>query len=191
MPKRQALAEFDFILLGAVYRGYNTGYSIRQLILKTRASRWSGSTGAVYPALRRLQSGGYLQVTTDQSDNGRARTIYHISDTGVKELHAWLTAVPPEEDLGMLSDPLRSRTLMLRMLAPKERVETVQRWVESNEKYIDYVKEIGRARSETEHDPYLGAAFSNLLELLEGRRRWLDTFACSESLAKKPAEKSR
>ncbi|MEP0765244.1 MAG: PadR family transcriptional regulator [Fimbriimonadia bacterium] len=170
MPSRQQLAEFDYVLLGAVYRGYPTGYSIRNLILRTKGSRWSGSTGAVYPALRRLEASGYLAAET-AGKASRARTSYSLTPKGTEALRRWMMGPVSEEDLGMMSDPLRSRCLNLRLLKPRERVTAVRQWIEQNEAYIAYfTQRLGELPGK---DRFVDLAFLNLAHLLEGRRRWL------------------
>ena len=174
MPSRQQLAEFDYVLLGAVYRGYATGYSIRNLILKTKGSRWSGSTGAVYPALRRLEASGYLRADS-AGNSSRARTSYSLTPKGSAALRGWMTAPVSEEDLGMLSDPLRSRCLNLRLLKPRERLAAVRQWIEQNEAYIAYFTQ--RLSQLPGKDRFVDLGFLNLAHLLEGRRKWLRLLA--------------
>lgn len=180
MPKRRQLAEFDYILLGAVFRGFTTGYSIRKQILRTRGSRWSGSTGAVYPALRRLMTTGYLGLT-GAGDNSRARMNYALTMEGKNALRGWLIKHPDEAEMGMISDPLRSRCLNLRFLKPDERRKAVGAWIEANDEYVDYFQ---RALTDlpVSIDPFVRLGFENVKSMLEGRTKWLKRVAAEVGL---------
>lgn len=181
MPKRKEPAEFDFVLLGAIFRGYTTGYSIRKLILRTRGQRWSGSTGAVYPALRRLHSAGYLVVADDAENGKRASTSYHISDEGRAALRSWLMDRPGEEDMGLISDPLRSRCLNLSLLNAAERRKAVAQWKQAHQEYVTYFQKARQALPKST-DTFVRLGFENMKEMLEGRTRWLEHLASEVGL---------
>jgi DNA-binding PadR family transcriptional regulator len=176
MPKRKRLGEFDLVLIGAIYRGFTNGYAIRKQILRSRGSRWSGSTGAIYPALRRLEAARYLERIASAGDERRLRTSYKVTPKGKTALRRWLTDPIPEHEIGLISDPLRSRCFLLFMLTPAVRAKTVAQWIQANESYLSYFSKRA-ADVSTTSNVYAGLGFHNVVELLKGRRRWLKRLA--------------
>jgi len=72
-------------MLGVVRLEPNcTAYRVRQVFLASRSTEWSGSAGAVYPAVNRLQVEGLIGETPEQ--DGRGTKTYRLTPAGRKQL---------------------------------------------------------------------------------------------------------
>ena len=83
MAVRQ-LTEFEQVLLGMIAGEPSTGYHLKQEFATTPLGIYQPSSGALYPALRRLERRGLLCAEpADSSQNGsRRRYVYHITEQG-------------------------------------------------------------------------------------------------------------
>jgi DNA-binding PadR family transcriptional regulator len=89
MAGRQ-LTEFEQVLLGLIAAAPSAGYDLKIHFAATPLGIYQPSSGALYPALRRLESRGLLR--TDRGDVGqsRPRFVYHITDQGRAAHAAWV-----------------------------------------------------------------------------------------------------
>jgi DNA-binding PadR family transcriptional regulator len=85
--------------------GACTPYQVRQNFLSSRSREWSGSAGAVYPAIRRLHAGGLLRAL--QTDDARRSVRFSLSAVGRKAFEGWMKDVERASGSGL--DPFRCR----------------------------------------------------------------------------------
>src|SRR5215472_782767 len=86
---RRAVTELEGAALAVIYRlGACTPYRVRLDFQSSRSSEWSGSAGAVYPALRRLDAAGLLRA--GQGARRRGSVLYTLSPAGRRALAGWL-----------------------------------------------------------------------------------------------------
>jgi DNA-binding PadR family transcriptional regulator len=104
--RKDGLTELEGAILSAVRRGEGiTPYRLRQAFLVSPSIEWSGSAGAVYPAMRRLKAAGLLSATT--SGDARGTEHYRVTEAGEAALLAWAGDVERAMSVGI--DPFRSR----------------------------------------------------------------------------------
>jgi DNA-binding PadR family transcriptional regulator len=104
--KRKGLTELEGTIMSAVMRsGGVTPYRLRQAFLVSPSVEWSGSAGAVYPAMHRLKAAGLLTAT--KSGDGRGTETYRVTEVGAAALLAWAGDVERAMSAGI--DPFRSR----------------------------------------------------------------------------------
>ncbi|HEX3922626.1 MAG TPA: PadR family transcriptional regulator [Streptosporangiaceae bacterium] len=90
MAGRQ-LTDFEQVLLLMVAGAPSTGYDLKQAFATTPLGVYQPSSGALYPALRRLERRGLLRADPGQpSDQARRRFIYHITEAGLAAHAAWV-----------------------------------------------------------------------------------------------------
>ena len=103
---RAKLTELEGAILGVLQRDPScTAYRIRQVFLASRSAEWSGSAGAVYPAIRRMQTHGLITEKAEQDERG-TRT-YRLTRAGKTTYDRWLCDV--ERAIGPGLDPFRTR----------------------------------------------------------------------------------
>jgi DNA-binding PadR family transcriptional regulator len=106
-----ALAEF-------AKRGPTTSYAVTRTFRESPSEFWSGSAGAVYPMVRRLEKRGLLK--SESAEQGRReRTDYSITPLGRAALEHWL--LDGDRAAGLGFDPLRTRLIYLDLVSPAQR----------------------------------------------------------------------
>lgn len=162
-------SELEHIVLALVWRdGPSTPYAIRRHFLESPTPRWSGSAGAIYPLVRRLEERGLLRSTPERTD-GRGTRRYALTARGRRAIQRWLG--PPFEpgELALGADPVRARLLFLAGLSPEARgafLETVGAELEGD---------VERARREVDGakaDEAMRLAARGWLALARARARW-------------------
>lgn len=75
----------DGLLLAVLERGPAHGYSLMEALRTGSGGTFHLPTGTVYPALRRLETAGFVASTWSQGD-GRQRRVYELTDAGRRAL---------------------------------------------------------------------------------------------------------
>lgn len=137
----RSLTELEGAALSVIYRlGRCTPYQVRLDFQKSRSHEWSGSAGAVYPALRRLQGAGLLDAQS--SRGGRRSVIYSLSKNGRNALARWLSDVERASGSGL--DPFRCRADYWSALKKRDRTILRKKLIDAlNEKCADIAKVLG------------------------------------------------
>ena len=107
MAGRQ-LTPFEHILLGMICLAPASGYDLKRIFATTPMGLYQPSSGALYPALRRLELKGLVQVQAPDGQAGpsaRHRRVYEPTQDGNEAHMSWLrTPVEPAtvgRDLGL------------------------------------------------------------------------------------------
>ncbi len=100
-----------------------TPYKIKEVYRLSPSAFWSGSAGAVYPMVQRLEKRGLIQSQSSPND-GRKRREYTITSLGKRVMLAWLSDA--ERAGGMGFDPLRTRLFFLDLLNKKQQQKFLQ-----------------------------------------------------------------
>ena len=116
---RVPLTEMEGAALGNVIRdGPITSYAVKELFRTSPSEFWSGSAGAIYPLMQRLEKKGLIQA--QKSITGRRKSKTYVSTPlGQRVFRQWLT--DPERAVAMGFDPLRTRLVFFNQLTPEER----------------------------------------------------------------------
>jgi PadR family transcriptional regulator, regulatory protein AphA len=103
MP-RSRLTSFEHVLLGMIFIQPSTGYDLKRRFATTAMGVYQPSSGALYPALGRLERRGLLSSEALRP-TGRPRRLYHLTQDGRQAHLGWVREpVVPEtvsQDLGM------------------------------------------------------------------------------------------
>ena len=115
------LSELEHVVLGIVWKkGPCTSHAIRTEFSSSGSSHFSGSAGAIYPLVKRLEKRGL--VTTRADRVGRQdRRLVEVTEKGGRALREWLS--PPFEgsDFSLQYDPIRTRSYFLGALQGRNR----------------------------------------------------------------------
>lgn len=95
-----------------------TAYAVRTVFRKSRSEFWSGSAGAIYPAIRRLEARGLI-AGEDVATGRRSGREFRLSGTGAMALRRW--AMDAAAAAGAGFDPFRVRTLAWDILDDADR----------------------------------------------------------------------
>lgn len=90
----QQLTSFEHVLLGLVCLSPSSGYDLKRVFAATPMGVYQPSSGALYPALRRLEAKGLVQAKPlDRvSESARHRRVYESTQAGRTAHVAWLRA---------------------------------------------------------------------------------------------------
>ncbi len=167
------LSRFELALLGMVSRGGPcTAYWIRRQFQQSPSSFFSGSAGAVYPAVERLAGRSLIKATVERKGRRTSRR-YRLTAKGRKALKKWLLPPFAPEDVAFTMDPLRTRVYYLETLSAPDR----RRFVE--EALVQARRRLAVVRAESEGRRESGDRFSYLGGLgvvheAKARVRWLE-----------------
>jgi DNA-binding PadR family transcriptional regulator len=123
-----ALTELEGAVLATIKRsGALTAYAVKEVFARSPSHFWSGSAGAVYPLLKRLEARGLVD-SKDVSQTRRPKREFAVSAKGDFALLTWLTDVERAINVGY--DPLRTR-LQFSDLVPEKQLNAFLDEVES------------------------------------------------------------
>ena len=121
------LSELEGAVLSVIERKQPlTAYAVRKEFEASATHSWSASAGAIYPLVRRLVKGGFIQEELDAEDARGTRKLKltrdgnHALCNWVLESRAHVLAAGP--------DPIRTRSFALSAVPPQLRVKALQDW---------------------------------------------------------------
>lgn len=166
-------SELECFVLGLVWQlGPVSAYSVRTHMQKSPSTQWSGSAGAIYPLLRRLQSGRLVTGLRDKVGR-RSRMRYRITAAGLNALRQWIGPPLRGDVVTVTYDPLRTRARFLAALPPARQRE----WFAAAIATLDEVEK----RVRTWHALHAGGGNPYLVLLtlhgeldVQARRKWLE-----------------
>jgi len=172
--RNRPLSELEGCVLGCLWkRGASTPYAVRRLFLDSPSSHWSGSAGAVYPVLERLENRGLVAATHAPRGERQAWT-YALTAAGRRRFRAWLEPPFAAELVSVPPDPLRTRLSFLGVLGPAQRRRFLARAVAALRREFETLAQ------QVEEDEDERCAHAAALHAIRAR---LD---CFEALGRKP-----
>lgn len=113
------LTDLEGATLAQIAReGRSTAYKVARTFAESPSEFWSGSAGAVYPLVKRLQARGLL-ASASGADGKRARSDLSLTPAGVAAMRDWLLDAQRAAEIGF--DPLRTRAVYLDLVGDAER----------------------------------------------------------------------
>ena len=88
-----------YALLGLLHQEPRSGYDLRKIFETTPMGHYSGSPGAIYPALRRLEQQGLIEGQVDRTTSLRPRQVFHPTKVGTENFRKWLAQGVQREDV--------------------------------------------------------------------------------------------
>jgi len=113
-------SSLDYLLLGLLGSGPRSGYDLRKQISGSPLRAYSDSPGAIYPALRRLVTRGWLEAGAPQGP--RRRRTYDWTAPGGEAFGAWLGKAVTREDVESGIDDLLLRFAFMGTVLPMTQV---------------------------------------------------------------------
>ena len=174
MAKPQNLTELEGAVLGVLWQnGPCTPYRVRRVFLDSPSPYWSGSAGAIYPLMLRLQRRGL--IASREGSAGRRARLYALVPAGVREFRAWLEPPWPAV-VTVPADPLRTRVSFLGALPASARSRLLREAIARIDRDIrEHEKD--RRRGRHADNPFEAAVARGALAALRARRGWLEETA--------------
>jgi DNA-binding PadR family transcriptional regulator len=143
---RRTPTTLDFALLGLLCQSPQSGYDLRKIFETMALGNYSGSPGAIYPALRRLEQQGLVEGEVDTTKVLRPKKIFRPTKAGRETLSDWLVREIEREDVERRVDELLLRFAFLSVLDSRT---ATRRFLESFLREVeDYLGELNRQRKE-------------------------------------------
>lgn len=119
MTDNVTITDLEGAVLGLVARdGPVTAYAVMRSFMRSPSRFWSGSSGAIYPLLKRIKVRGFIAGQSAQKGNRNA-TAFVLTTQGRDALNAWLLDADRAADIGF--DPLRTRLYFLNLVSTADR----------------------------------------------------------------------
>jgi DNA-binding PadR family transcriptional regulator len=172
MSVRKELTELERCVVGVVWRdGPVTAYEIASLFSKSLSPYWSGSAGAIYPVVQRLQRRGLI-VGRQRAWNGTKKTVLSITEKGTASLQEWLTPPISSASAGPSFDSIRTRLYFLGVLPKKQQLAIVDDAVRVTRQQIDDFETQRKADEEAGNISEVLGGLGVIFEY-RARLRWL------------------
>lgn len=167
------MTELELSVLGLLRRrGLITAYRIRAEFQESPSTYWSGSAGAIYPLLKRLEADG-LVTGRREARGSRHRRPLTITPAGEESLRREL-AQPVDLPLASaVFDAVRARAFSLGVLSVDERLEFVRSARRSLEEHARQASEYLQEGA-AEEDRFAYMAARGALLAARARLTWIE-----------------
>ncbi len=177
----------ELAILGLLKERAMHGYQLKKRLSETLGSFWQVSYGSLYPALKRLQREGAVEMIFPKEQVGRRKNVYRLTDAG-EALFAELLERAGQDATG--DDAFSVRLAFFRYLKPETRIRLLERrraflegrWAKLRHSLHEYRERI---------DGYTLSLMDHQLAATETDIRWLDDLIDAERAAANPRRKSR
>ena len=116
--RQDSLTELEGAILSEVHhRGRSTAFQVRKAFQVSPSLEWSGSAGAVYPAIAKLTASG--SIRSEKTDSGRKTSLLSLTPEGETRLNDWICDPARAASVGL--DPFRLRAGMWSALPAQTR----------------------------------------------------------------------
>jgi len=160
----------ELAILGLLKESSMHGYQLKKRLSETLGSFWQVSYGSLYPALKRMQRQGAVEMTFPREDVGRRKNVYRITPEGEAMFSELLERAGQEasEDNGF-----SVRLAFFQYLKPETRIRLLERRRTYLEGRGSDVKRALQQYKET-IDGYQLSLMNHQLAATEADIRWLD-----------------
>lgn len=99
MKQKTDISTLSLAIMGLISQTPQTGYDIRKTFSTTPLGHFSSSPGAIYPALKRLEKGGWIRGKVDDGQALRPRMVYELTEEGREVLKRHLLRAVSRDDV--------------------------------------------------------------------------------------------
>lgn len=166
---REDLTELEQCVVGVVWRdGPMTAYEVAAHFSSSLSPYWSGSAGAIYPLVKRLQKRGLLR-TKQRAWNGARKTMLTATAAGAALLREWLAPPLLPEAGGPTFDSIRTRLFFINVLRAEQRLA----FIADAERVTSEQIRLNEEHWRTEEDPLEALGAQGVVYELKARLKWL------------------
>lgn len=131
-----------FALLGLLHQQPMSGYDLRKMFTSTAMGSFSDSPGAIYPALKRLETRGLVRATVEASNGLRQRRVFRNTPRGLAALKTWLRKPVMRDDVVRGLDGVMLRfSFMDRTLGEQQSVRLLEQMADQIAAYIPELRQ--------------------------------------------------
>jgi DNA-binding PadR family transcriptional regulator len=174
------LSELEGCVLGLLWkRKRTTAYAIRRSMLDSPSSHWSGSAGAIYPLLERLEKRGLVR-SRPAARGDREGWHYELTRRGRERFLDWLGPPFAPDVVCLAADPLRTRAHFMGALPARKRAKFLTDARAELERHLRALK------VEPDFDDYDRIAMRAAIRVTRAKMQWIDEVG--RELARLPSE---
>lgn len=148
-----------------------TPYQVRRVFQQSPSPHWTGSSGAIYPMIRKLESAGLIR-SRRYAVGRRPCRKYSITPAGNRALQKWLRDAITDKTIGVPVDALRTRIRFLATLPSPRRAKLINEVQHRLARHIEAVRADCRRRRAS-GDLFLYLATRGAVLTLRARQVWL------------------
>ena len=176
----------EFAILGLLKERSMHGYQLKKRLADALGTFWQVSYGSLYPALKRLQKQGAVEMVFPKGEVGRRKNVYRITEAG-ERLFAELGESTQEDSD---DNGFRVRLAFFRHLKPEARIGVMER---RRAVLVVRLRELkDRLTSYRERvDGYTLSLMRHGMDTTEHDIRWLDDMIQAERRASRSGRKRR
>jgi len=166
----------ELAILGLLKERSMHGYQLKKHLADTLGSFWVVSYGSLYPALRRLQREGAVEMIFPKEEVGRRKNVYRITEKGEALFKELLERAGQDasEDSGF-----SVRLTFFKYLKPETRIRLLERRRAYLDGRVSDLKQSMTAYRERV-DNYTLSLMDHQLAATETDIRWLDDLIAAE-----------
>jgi DNA-binding PadR family transcriptional regulator len=165
----------EFAILGLLKERSMHGYQLKKRLAEALGPFWQVSYGSLYPALKRLQSQGAVEMVFPKGEVRRRKNVYRITEAG----EALFSQTVDSPHHGNDDNGFRVRLAFFRHLKPEARIGVMER---RRAALMDRVRDLQeRLASYRERvDGYTLSLMRHGVDTTEQDIRWLDDMIKAE-----------
>ena len=163
------------------------GYELKKRLNDSLGQFWGVSYGSLYPALRRLQKQGAVEMIFPKEEVGRRKNVYRITSKG-EEIFAELLERAGQD--ASADDAFSVRLAFFKYLKPETRIRLLERRRAFLDGRSSTLKDSLRRAKET-IDNYTLSLMNHQLAATEDDIRWLDDLIQAERRLVQPVVRAR
>lgn len=172
MNNRRPPTLLELALMGLIQAEQQSGYDLRKKFATTPIGHFSGSPGAVYPALKRLKARGLVETSADTTHPLRPRELFRLTPAGAKLLAEWATRLPTREEVIFSPDELMLRfAFMPGLCSTSHTVRFLDILAEESDGYADELERVAEEIAD-QSAPHPSLAVRHGVETYRATARW-------------------
>lgn len=142
-------------LLGILGYGQMTGYELKQFFDSSVQHFWNAELSQIYPTLKSLEEGGFVDMHVEVQQNRPNRKVYAITEPGRDELLRWVRAPQQPADL---RDPFLIKVFFGTQIPIEDMLVLLRRQMEEQQMVLAFSKTVLRdkIREGVEHSHSAG-----------------------------------
>jgi len=170
MPRSRPLTELEGTVM-SVLKAHQpcTPYQVRRAFLDSPSPHWSGSAGAIYPLVVRLEQARLVRSEPHATGSRRSR-LYRMTKAGLRALDRWMGPPIVDEVVGVPPDPLRARMAVLALYPPAHQRKYLR---EIERRLVEMIARARDADSALTGDRYSERMSRGATAMQETRLEWI------------------
>ncbi len=172
MTDSRTLGRLKLALLGLIAQRPCSGYDLLKVFRDTAMGGFSHSPGAVYPALKWLETNGLIRGKLDNHASLRPRQVYHLTAAGTAAIKKEVRLPVTRDDVMRNADGVLLRFVFAgQVLGRDEAVRILDEYAGQIESYLPDLKAQLASLSDRK-DPYGRLALQHGIDMYRTDAKW-------------------